>query len=183
MKPSVLTAYIGLAFVLAAPVPTKAQGVVKGAQEGAAAGDRAAGPVGGAVGGAVGGVAGGVAGGVKGVLGIPQNTSTSGSHRARRTRVMSQSSMKSALIGRPLQWTNGDGTQSGTTVFYTDGSSALTNSNLPTGPDDQGRWSFKGNRLCVTWDKVRPGEEICTSWTQTGPKVYENSDGVRVTTK
>jgi hypothetical protein len=183
MRPSVLRACIGLSFVLAAPIPIKAQGVVKGAQEGAAAGNKAAGPVGGAVGGAVGGVAGGVAGGVKGVFGIPQNTSTSGSHRARRSRTMSQSSMKSDLIGRPLQWTNGDGTQSGTTVFYTDGSSALTNSNLPTGPDDQGHWSFKGSSLCVTWDKVRPGEESCTTWTLTGPKSYQNSDGVRVTTK
>jgi hypothetical protein len=163
MKTSVLASSICLTFILAAPVGVVAQGVVKGAEEGAAAGNKAAGPVGGAVGGAVGGVAGGVAGGVKGVLGIPQNTATSGSRKARRNGTMSQSSMKLALVGRPLQWTNGDGTQSGTTVFYTDGSSALMNSNLPTGADDQGRWSFKGSRLCVTWDKVRPGEESCST--------------------
>jgi phage tail tape-measure protein len=60
--------------LLAATLPSFAQGVVRGAQDGAGVGNRAAGPVGGVVGGAVGGVVGGVAGGVKGVLGVPQDT-------------------------------------------------------------------------------------------------------------
>jgi len=62
----------GILAVLAMPVTSYAQGVIRGAEEGARKGsqegDKAAGPVGGAVGGAVGGVE----GGVKGLLGIPE---------------------------------------------------------------------------------------------------------------
>src|SRR5689334_17873240 len=120
---------VSLAFfaALASLTPAHAQGVVKGAQDGAAVGNRAAGPVGGAVG----GVAGGVVGGVKGVLGVPQNTSTS-TARTRRASAggdLSQSSMKSDLLGRPLQWANADGTQTATVVFYTDGTAAMMGSN------------------------------------------------------
>jgi hypothetical protein len=56
------------AILLAFPVASNAQGVVRGAEEGIHEGDRAAGPVGGVVGGAVGAVTGGVAG----LLGIDQ---------------------------------------------------------------------------------------------------------------
>ncbi len=83
MKAKIIAAMIGVAAL--ATTPVAAQGVVRGAQQGAAMGNDVAGPVGGAVGGAVGAVGGGVAGGVKGVLGIPQNTGTSGSARSTRT--------------------------------------------------------------------------------------------------
>jgi hypothetical protein len=68
----------GVLAVLAMPVVSHAQGVIRGAEEGAKKGskegDKAAGPVGGAVGGVVGGTVGGIEGGVKGVLGIPENS-------------------------------------------------------------------------------------------------------------
>jgi hypothetical protein len=56
------------AVLLALPIVSNAQGVVRGAEDGIREGDRAAGPVGGVVGGAVGAVTGGVAG----LLGIDQ---------------------------------------------------------------------------------------------------------------
>lgn len=83
MKTSLIAAMIGAAALCTTPV--LAQGVVRGAQQGAAVGNDVAGPVGGAVGGAVGAVGGGVAGGVKGVLGIPQNTATTGNKSAKGT--------------------------------------------------------------------------------------------------
>lgn len=83
MKTSLIAAMIGAAALCTTPV--LAQGVVRGAQQGAAVGNDVAGPVGGAVGGAVGAVGGGVAGGVKGVLGIPQNTATTGTKSAKGT--------------------------------------------------------------------------------------------------
>jgi hypothetical protein len=172
----------GLAALLAVPLPALAQGVVKGAQEGAKVGNEAAGPVGGAVGGAVGGIAGGVAGGVKGALGLPQNSGT-GHARTRRTAVLSPATLKSAMLGKPLQWKNDDGSQSGTTVFYTDGTAALTGSNLPAGPDDSGTWTMKGNRLCVTWEKTNPGQEQCSSWTRTGPTTFRSSEGITASSR
>lgn len=75
MKIMLAAASACIAVALLAP-PASAQGVVRGAEKGAAVGNRTAGPVGAVVGGTIGGVAGGIAGGVKGVLGIPQNTST-----------------------------------------------------------------------------------------------------------
>jgi hypothetical protein len=77
---------------MALPLAAGAQGIPRGASEGADTGARAAGPVGGAVGGVLGGVAGGVVGGVKGVLGVPQETSTrrrgyrERAHRSERTQ-------------------------------------------------------------------------------------------------
>jgi hypothetical protein len=68
-------------------------------------------------------------------------------------------------------------------VFYADGTSVLTGSNLPSGPDDKGVWSFKGKQLCVTWEKLQPGEESCRTWTKTGPKAYRDSAGMVVTTR
>ncbi|WP_205666198.1 hypothetical protein [Aquabacter cavernae] len=76
MKANIFAVFIGVTALSITPVA--AQGVVRGAQQGAAVGNDVAGPVGGAVGGAVGAVGGGIAGGVKGVLGIPQSTSTKG---------------------------------------------------------------------------------------------------------
>lgn len=84
MKTLTVAAMIGAAALCV--TPAAAQGVVRGAQQGAAVGNDVAGPVGGAVGGAVGAVGGGVAGGVKGVLGIPQNTGTSGKTTAAKPR-------------------------------------------------------------------------------------------------
>ena len=160
-----------------------AQGVVRGAQEGAAVGNRAAGPVGGVVGGAVGGVFGGVAGGVKGVLGIPQNTSTAGSRSARTTRtsVLSRNAIRSELVGRPLAWRNDDGTQTGTTVFYADNTAALMNSSIANTPNDTGRWTMRSNRVCVIWEHINPGNESCSTWTRTAPKTYRDSDGITFT--
>jgi hypothetical protein len=185
MNTTLMAASISLAATFAFLAPAQAQGVVKGAQEGAAVGNKAAGPVGGAVGGAVGGVTGGVVGGVKGVLGVPQNTSTSSS-RARRvsaTSDLSQSSLKADLLGRPLAWANSDNTQTATVVFYTDGTAVMSDGNLPSGADDKGTWTFKGKRLCVTWEKLRPGQETCSTWTRTGQKAYRDSDGMVVTTR
>ncbi len=181
MMSRTVLACMSTAFLLALPLQIHAQGVVKGAQEGAAVGNKAAGPVGGAVGGAVGGIFGGVAGGVKGVLGIPQSTSNAGTQPAQRSSTLSRSSIKSELLGRPLKWTNADGTQSGTTVFYLDNTATLTNTNLSIGADDRGRWSMKNNRLCVTWEKIRPNEENCSTWTRLGPKTYRDSDGITFT--
>jgi hypothetical protein len=167
---------LGAALAVAV-APAWAQGIVKGAKEGAKVGSEAAGPVGGAVGGAVGGVAGGVAGGVKGVLGVPQNTSAPAS-RKHRTTTLSKASLRTALIGKPLTWKSDDGARTGTTVYYTDGTAALTGSNLPTGADDSGRWTMKGNTLCVTWDRTNSGQEKCASWTKTGPTTFRSSDGI-----
>src|SRR6478735_7142988 len=131
MKIRMTSAALAFATLCAVSMGASAQGIVKGAQEGAAVGNKAAGPVGGAVGGAVGGVTGGVVGGVKGVLGVPQNTSTSGS-RARRvsaTSELSQSSLKADLLGRPLAWANSDNTQTATVVFYTDGTAVMSDGN------------------------------------------------------
>ncbi|MFO1147422.1 MAG: hypothetical protein U1E62_03515 [Alsobacter sp.] len=160
-----------------AVAPASAQGIVKGAKEGAKVGSEAAGPVGGAVGGAVGGVAGGVAGGVKGVLGLPQNTATASSRKPRTTS-LTRTSLRAALIGKPLTWKSDDGARTGTTVYYTDGTAALSGSNLPAGADDSGQWTMKGNRLCVTWDKTDPGQETCSTWTKTGPRTFRSSDGI-----
>ena len=85
MKRSGILLTIGLA-VFAMPSVLQAQGMMRGAKQGADVGNRAAGPVGAAVGGAVGGVAGGVVGGVKGVLGIPQSTSSIQRHRTYHKR-------------------------------------------------------------------------------------------------
>lgn len=177
------TALGAVAFLLAAPVPSMAQGVVRGAQEGAAVGNRAAGPVGGVVGGAVGGVFGGVAGGVKGVLGIPQNTGSAGvrTSRAARSDVLSRASIRSEILGRPLAWRSDDGTQTGTTVFYTDNTAALMNSSIANTPNDTGRWTLRSNRVCVMWEHINPGNESCSTWTRTGPKTYRDSDGITFT--
>jgi hypothetical protein len=183
MKIRMTSAALAFATLCAVSMGANAQGIVKGAQEGAAVGNKAAGPVGGAVGGAVGGVTGGVVGGVKGVLGIPQNTSSIQSTRATKSSLLSGSSIRSGLLGRPLQWTSSDGTQSGTMVFYTDGTAALMNANLTTGPDDKGMWTMRGNRLCVTWEKLRAGQENCSTWTRLGPKTFRDSDGFDVTTR
>jgi hypothetical protein len=59
----------------------------------------------------------------------------------------------------------------------------MKDSNLPTGADDEGKWSFKGKQLCVTWDKFRAGEEHCSTWVRTGPKAYRDSEGMVVTTR
>lgn len=181
MMTRAVLACMSTVLLLTFPFQAHSQGVVKGAQEGAAVGNKAAGPVGGAVGGAVGGIFGGVAGGVKGVLGIPQSTSSVGTQRTQRSSTLSRASIRSELVGRPLKWTNGDGTQSGTTVFYTDNTAMLTNANLPIGADDRGRWSMKNNRLCVIWEKIRPSEENCSTWTRLGPKTYRDSDGITFT--
>jgi hypothetical protein len=170
--------------LLGGPAPVLAQGVVRGAQEGAAVGNKAAGPVGGVVGGAVGGVFGGVAGGVKGVLGIPQSSTTTGAKRqtASRAGTLTGTGIRSELIGRPLTWRSDDGSQTGVTVFYTDNTAVLTNSSLSTGPDDAGRWAMRSNRICVTWEKINPGVENCSTWTRTGPKTFRDSDGITFTT-
>ncbi|WP_293864574.1 hypothetical protein [uncultured Alsobacter sp.] len=177
------TALSAAAFLLAMPAPSMAQGVVRGAQEGAAVGNKAAGPVGGVVGGAVGGIFGGVAGGVKGVLGIPQNTSTGGrkATRAARSAELSRNAIRSELLGRPLTWRSEDGSQTGTTVFYTDNTAALMNSNIANTPDDKGKWTMRNNWLCITWDKINPGTESCSTWTRTGPKTYRDSGGITFT--
>ncbi len=181
----ILMTSAALAFVTLCAFGTgaNAQGIVKGAQEGAAVGNKAAGPVGGAVGGAVGGVTGGVVGGVKGVLGIPQNTASVQTGRTAKASALSGSSIRKDLLGRPLQWTSSDSTQSGTMVFYTDGTAALMNSNLSTGPEDKGTWTMRGNRMCVTWEKLRAGQENCSTWTRLGPKTFRDSDGFDVTTR
>ncbi len=181
MMSRTVLACMSTALLLALPLQAQAQGVVKGAQEGASVGNKAAGPVGGAVGGAVGGIFGGVAGGVKGVLGIPQSTASVGTQRTQRSSALSRTSIQSELVGRPLKWTNADGTQSGTTVFYTDKTATLMNANLSTGADDRGQWSMRNNRLCVTWEKIRPQEENCSTWTRVGPKTYRDSDGITFT--
>jgi len=176
------TALLGAGLLVAAAGPVLAQGVVKGAQEGAAVGNKAAGPVGAAVGGIFGGVAGGVAGGVKGVLGIPQSTTTAPAARTTRNGTLTRAGVRSEIIGRPLKWTSGDGTQTGSTVFYADNTAVVTNSSLTTGPEDAGRWTLRDNRICVTWQKINPGIENCSSWTRTGPKSFRDSDGVVFTT-
>jgi hypothetical protein len=176
-----VTALLGTGLMLGT-TPLLAQGVVRGAQEGAAVGNRAAGPVGGVVGGAVGGVFGGVAGGVKGVLGIPQSSgSSSRAQRASRTDTLSRSAIRSELIGRPLTWRSDDGSQTGVTVFYADNTATLTKASLTSGPEDSGRWSLRGNRLCITWEKINPGVENCSTWTRTGPKTFRDSDGITFT--
>ncbi len=174
-----LVTLTGAALILALSLPANAQGIVKGAEEGAKVGNDAAGPVGGAVGGVAGGVAGGVVGGVKGVLGIPQASGTRS--KPRRTAMLTRTTLRSELVGRPLPWSNDDGSQKGTTVFYTDGTAALTDSNLGAGPTDAGRWTIKSNRLCVTWDKNWPGEERCSTWTRTGNGMFRSSDGIVIT--
>lgn len=177
------TALLGAGLLFAACGPVLAQGVVKGAQEGAAVGNKAAGPVGVAVGGVFGGVAGGVAGGVKGVLGIPQSTTPAPAQRSASSKgTLSRSAIRSELIGRPLKWSSGDGSQTGTTVFYADNTAVVTNSSLTTGPEDAGRWAMRDNRICVTWQKINPGVENCSTWTRTGPKSFRDSDGVVFTT-
>src|SRR6478735_2524312 len=175
MKIRMMSAALAFATLCAVSMGANAQGIVKGAQEGAAVGNKAAGPVGGAVG--------GVVGGVKGVLGIPQNTSSGQGTRTTKASVLSGSSIRSGLLGKPLQWTSSDTTQSGTMVFYTDGTAALMNANLSTGPDDKGTWTMRGNRLCVTWEKLRAGQENCSTWTRVGPKTFRDSDGFDVTTR
>jgi hypothetical protein len=140
--------------------------------------------VGGVVGGAVGGVFGGVAGGVKGVLGIPQSTATTGSRpqSASRSGAMSRSAIRAELVGRPLNWRSDDGSQSGVTVFYSDNTVALSKSSLKSGPEDAGRWTMRGNRTCVTWEKINPGIENCSTCTRTGPKTFRDSDGITFST-
>jgi hypothetical protein len=91
--------------------------------------------------------------------------------------------LKSDLIGRPLRWANEDGTQTSDVVFYTDGTAVMTGANMPTGSDDKGTWNFKGKRLCVTWEKLRPGEESCTTWVRTGDKAYKASNGMVITSR
>jgi hypothetical protein len=179
---------LGASLIAAAWVcPAAAQGIVKGAQEGATVGNRAAGPVGGAVGGAVGGVAGGVAGGVKGVLGIPQNTST---HRAPRkhaaSAVMVPDAMRTALVGHPVLWKSQNGRQTATATFDEDGTAHLAEANLDGMPEDTGRWEIKDKAFCVTWDKAplgrsKPGEEACSTWRKTGAKTYRSAHGDVVT--
>lgn len=179
----------GLLAAVGFAAPASAQGVVKGAQEGAAAGNRAAGPVGGAVGGAVGGVAGGVVGGVKGVLGVPQDTST---HRTRtRTTkasaaVLVPDALRTALIGHPVQWRTSDGQQKATAVFNEDGTARISDSNVPGMAEDSGRWEIRDNTFCTTWDKVslayaQAGQQSCTTWRRTGSKTYRSARGEVVT--
>lgn len=178
-----LLAAVGLA------APASAQGIVKGAQDGAAAGNRAAGPVGGAVGGAVGGVAGGVVGGVKGVLGVPQNTSTRGTRRTRASAAKATlvpDALRAALVGHPVQWRTGDGMQKATATFNEDGTARLTDANVPGMAEDSGRWEIRDDTFCTTWDKLsiaytQAGQQSCTSWRKTGAKTYRSARGEVVT--
>jgi hypothetical protein len=180
----------GLIAAFGCAAPASAQGVVKGAQEGAAAGNRAAGPVGGAVGGAVGGVAGGVAGGVKGVLGIPQNTSTRHTKSSRAhtstAALLVPDALRTALVGHPVQWRTGDRKQTATATFNEDGTAHLADANIPGMAEDDGRWEIKDNTFCTTWNKValayaQAGQESCATWRRTSSKTYRSSRGEVVT--
>ena len=48
-----------------------------------------------------------------------------------------------------------------------------------TGGGDTGRWRVKDGKICVTWTKVRDGQEGCFTSYKTGPKDYMsfNPDG------
>jgi hypothetical protein len=63
----------------------------------------------------------------------------------------------------------------GTVAYTPDGSARLDAPNI----SDTGKWRINNGKACVTWTKIRQGQEGCFTLYKTGPKEYTSfaSDG------
>lgn len=91
---------------------------------------------------------------------------------------MSKAELDDEFIGKRLKWEQGQ--TSGTVRYSKNGKASLR---IKGGgiKSDKGTWRFRGNRLCVTWEKIRDGKEGCFTVTRTGARSYRNSNGSIIT--
>jgi len=91
---------------------------------------------------------------------------------------MSGNEIRSELIGKNLSWKNGK--YSGTASYASNGSAKVS---IKGADNDTGRWTLKGNQLCITWKRTRGGKEGCFTVNKTGSKTYKYSNGSVVTVR
>ena len=94
---------------------------------------------------------------------------------------MQASEIKSEVIGKNLSFQGANGSK-GKVRHSANGKSRVWGTNFKPAMDS-GTWRMKGNRLCVTWKKLRDGKEDCFTMTKTGAKAFRTSRGVTITAR
>jgi hypothetical protein len=91
---------------------------------------------------------------------------------------LSGADLRAELVGKSLSWKTADGNASGKTTYKSDGSAVLRTTKFPGFKIDSGKWVVKGNKLCVTWTKVRSGREECYTVTKQSDGSYRTSTNI-----
>lgn len=78
------------------------------------------------------------------------------------------------FIGKTWKWQNGE--IGGTVRYYPNGAVKLTTS-LKDIPEDLGVWTFRGDKLCTRYQKLRKGQERCFTFTKVGRNRFEDDGG------
>ena len=88
---------------------------------------------------------------------------------------MLQEDLKREFLGKTLQFKTGQGS-TGKVRYARNGTVKLWSHNFAP-RTDAGSWRFRGNKVCVTWKKVRNGREACFSATRLAKHRYNTSLG------
>jgi hypothetical protein len=91
---------------------------------------------------------------------------------------LSGAELQAELVGKSFSWKTIDGKTSGKAIYKSDGSAVLRDTKFPGLKIDSGKWVVKGNKLCVTWTKIRAGTEGCYTVTKQSDGSYKTSTNI-----
>ena len=91
---------------------------------------------------------------------------------------MSAAEVEKKIIGKSFKFQTTSGA-TGKVKHSKGGKSRLSNTNFDPSRDS-GTWRMKGNRHCVSWKKIRGGEEKCFTYTDTGNGTFRTHDGTKM---
>ena len=91
---------------------------------------------------------------------------------------LSGDELQAELVGKSLFWKTIDGRASGKATYKSNGSAILRDTKFPGLKIDSGKWVVKGSQFCVTWAKIRAGEEGCYTVTKQSDGSYKTSTNI-----
>lgn len=89
---------------------------------------------------------------------------------------MSQPELEASLLGKTLEFRTRQGA-TGKVRYSRNGKSKLWDHNFAP-HIDKGTWRFQGNKVCVTWRKLRGGREACFTATRLPGRQYRTNIGI-----